>query len=215
MAKKTSSKKSGPPRKSSSTVKREKSLKTSTRTTVQKKKAPAESANRAAKARRQKSREAVALYEKALKTLQRRNLLTASDLFQKLIDDFPEERELHERSRRYLAVCRRGSNPAPNPKTFEERVYAATLALNAGSSDEALQYLKAALVEQPDNDHVQYMLAVTRAVGGERSAAVTHLGRAIELNPDNRFLARNEPSFAALRDEDTFWQVVCSSSRPD
>ena len=136
---------------------------------------------------------------------------TASDLFQRVIDDFPAERELHERSRRYLEVCRRELIPEPTPKSFEERVYAATIALNAGSPDDALRHLEEALAEQPDSDHVQYMLAVTRAVDGENSAAVSHLRRAIELNPDNRFLARNEPGFEALQDEETFRQAVGST----
>ena len=177
-----------------------------------KKRAPkAESVNRAAEARRKRSREAVGLYEKALKALQRRKISTASDLFQRVIDDFPAERELHERSRRYLEVCRRELTPSPTPESFEERVYAATLALNAGSADDALRHLEEALAEQPDSDHVQYMLAVTRAVDGENSAAVSHLRRAIELNPDNRFLARNEPSFEALQGEETFRQAVGST----
>ncbi len=175
-----------------------------------KREAQSRSVNRAAEARRKRSREAIGLYEKALKALQRRNVSSASDLFQRVLDDFPEERELHERCRRYLEVCRRELTPEPKPQTFEERVYAATLALNAGSPGDALRHLEAALAEQPDSDHVQYMLAVTRAVDGEHSAAVTHLQRAIELNPDNRFLARNEPSFDTLQDEETFQLAVGS-----
>ena len=55
---------------------------------------------------------------------------------------------------------------------------------------------------------MQYLLAVTKAVAGEHSTAVIHLQRAIELNPDNRFLARNEPSFETLQDEDSFQKLV-------
>lgn len=162
----------------------------------------------AAEARRKKSLEAITVYEKALKALQQRNLSTASDLLQKVIGDYPEERELHERSRRYLEVCRRVSEPKPTPQTPEELVYAATLALNDGAPHEALRHLEAALSERPDSDDVQYLLAVTKAVAGEHSTAVIHLQRAIELNPDNRFLARNEPSFETLQDEDSFQKLV-------
>ena len=99
---------------------------------------------------------------------------------------------------RYLEVCARETTPDPTPETPEERVYAATLALNAGAPDKALEHLAAAAASEPDSDHVHYMLAVARAAAGETKAAVTHLHRAIELNPDNRFLARNEPSFETL-----------------
>ena len=210
MAKKASAKKQSRSTKPASSAKRKnpKRAAPARKRSKKKKSAGDQLANRAAQARRKKSLEAIALYEKALKALQRRDLSTASNLFQRVIDDFPEERELHERSRRYLEVCRRGSAPKPTPQTLEERVYAATLALNAGAPDEALRHLEAALSERPDSDDVQYMLAVANAADGEHSAAVTHLQRAIELNPDNRFLARNEPSFEALQDEVSFQQLV-------
>lgn len=165
---------------------------------------------RAAEARRKKHLKAVELYEQALETLQRRELKVAARRFQKVIDDFPDERELHERSRRYLQVCERSTAPAPAPKTVEERVYAATLALNAGSEQEALEHLEAAVSEDPDSEQVQYMLAVARAAAGDEKVAVTHLLRAIELNPDNRFLARREPIFEALQEDEAFNQLLTS-----
>lgn len=163
---------------------------------------------RAAEARRKKTLKAVAMYERALETLQRRRLSTAAALFRRVVDEFPDERELHERCHRYLEVCARETTPAPTPKTLEERIYAATLALNAGAQDKALEHLEAAVAEEPDSDHVQYMLAVARAAAGETTTAVTHLHRAIELNPDNRFLARHEPSFETLNENAAFRKAL-------
>ena len=174
-------------------------------------KGTAAAAARAAAARRKKQLKAVELYERALEALQRRDLSVAANRFEKVIRAFPEERELHERSRRYLQICERQRAPAPAPKTLDERVYAATLALNAGSEQEALRHLEAALAEAPDSEQVQYMLAVARAAAGDESTAVTHLHRAIELNPDNRFLARHEPSFELLHDHEAFQQMLASS----
>lgn len=143
---------------------------------------------------------AVAAYERAVEALQRRRFRTAAARFQRVIDNFPDEAELHERSRCYLAVCERESLPRPPaPATVEDRLLAATVALNSGSRGEALRHLNAAAKERPDSDHVQYMLAVARADGGDAAAAAGHLLRSIELNPDNRFLARTEPSFDQLR----------------
>jgi len=164
----------------------------------------------AAELRRKKHLRAVGLYEQALEALQRRALKVAATRFRKLISAFPEELELHERSRRYLEICERHTAPSPTPTTLEERVYAATLALNAGSETEALQHLEAALAEAPDSEQVQYMLAVAQAAAGDRASAVTHLHRAIELNPDNRFLARHESSFEALQKDDAFQQMLAS-----
>ena len=144
---------------------------------------------------------ALATYERAVKALQQRRYTQAAAHFRKVLDNFPDESELHERSRRYLAASERASQPSPTPETVEDRLYAATLALNSGLQDEALRYLNVCAKERPDSDHVQYMLAVARADAGDLPAAAGHLLRAIELNPDNRFLARNEPSFDRLRDD--------------
>ena len=143
--------------------------------------------------------QALGVYERAVTALQQRRYKQAAAHFRKVIDNFPDEPELHERSRRYLAACERASQPSPTPETVEDRLYAATLALNSGLQDEALQYLTVCARERPDSDHVQYMLAVARADAGDLSSAASHLLRAVELNSDNRFLARNEPSFDRLR----------------
>ena len=167
-------------------------------------------ANRAAEARRRESLKAVGIYEKALHALQERRLGLAAALFRKVIERFPEERELHERSRRYLEVCKRQSTPAPKPVTLEEQVYAATLALNNGAAQDALGHLEAAAAREPDNEQVQYMLALALAVSGDEATAVSHLQRAVELNPDNRFLARHEPSFETMLENELFQWILAT-----
>ena len=175
-----------------------------------KKKAAEPTPSPQAQARQDAYLAAVKQYEQALEALQRRKFDKAATGFRQVIDDYPEERELHERSRLYLQVCDRQSQPAPVPKTVEERVYAATLALNAGSQDEALEHLEAALKKNPDSDHVQYMLALAQAAGGDAQAAASHLLRSIELNPDNRFLARAESSFDLLREDEAIQEALRS-----
>ena len=152
---------------------------------------------------------AIHLYEQALEALRAGRFQKAATNLRQIIDEFPEEPELHERCQLYLKVCKRGSEPqAPQPRTLKEHVYAATLALNAGAEDEALRHLTAAGEQDPANDHVHYMLAVARALRGETNASVEHLRRAIELNPDNRLLAIQEPDFDPLRSEKVFQNVV-------
>ena len=66
------------------------------------------------------------------------------------------------------------------------------------------------MTRDPDSEQVHYMLAVARAASGDKPTAVTHLHRAIELNPDNRFLARHEPSFEELEEDEAFRQMVAT-----
>src|SRR5437667_364161 len=87
--------------------------------------------------------EAVAIYEQGLTALQRHDFPTAAELFESVLRLYPEERELHERVRLYLNVCKRHVKPREDaPQTLEERLYAATLAFNGGRYDEAILHLR-------------------------------------------------------------------------
>jgi tetratricopeptide (TPR) repeat protein len=132
--------------------------------------------------------------------LQGHDYSRASSILRSVLSRYPDERELHERVRLYLNVCERHMAPrAASPATPEERVFAATLAVNAGNYDEALDHLRTATAEAPEHDHALYMLASVLALRDDVEAAVPLLLRAIELNPDNRALARHDPDLDALR----------------
>jgi tetratricopeptide (TPR) repeat protein len=149
--------------------------------------------------------EAVALYERGLEALQRHDFAGAIALFESVLRLYPEEKELHERVRLYLNICQRQATPKEAaPQTQEERLYAATLAINGGRYDQAIANLRLVRDEDPDNDHALYMLAVAHAQRGEPAEAIAHLERAIALNPENRALAKSDPDLEPLRADDAF-----------
>ena len=149
--------------------------------------------------------EAVALYERGLATLQRHDYNGAADIFESVLRQYTEEKELHERVRSYLNICRRQAAPREaTPKSVDERLYAATLSINGGRYDEAITHLRLVRDEDPDNDHALYMLAVAHAQRGEHTEAIAHLERAIALNPENRAVARQDPDLEPLRADDSF-----------
>jgi len=149
--------------------------------------------------------EAVALYERGLEALQRHAFGDAADLFDSVLRQYPEEKELHERVRLYLNICQRQATPKEAaPQTQEERLYAATLAINGGRYDQAIANLRLVRDEDPDNDHALYMLAVAHAQRGEPAEAIAHLERAIAMNPENRALAKSDPDLEPLRGDDAF-----------
>ncbi len=161
---------------------------------------PATGLREAIKAPRPEYLEAVALYEQGVAALQAHEYSRASSVLRAVLARYPAERELHERVRLYLNVCDRHMAPrAASPSTPEERVFAATLAINAGNFDEALEHLRTASKEAPDHDHALYMLASVLALRDEVDAAVPFLLRAIELNSDNRAMARHDPDLEPLR----------------
>lgn len=149
------------------------------------------------------------VYERGVRAVQQKRYVEAAELLRAVIDGYPDEKELHERAQIYLNVCRRQQGPPDaTPKTFAERVYAATLAINAGAYGDGLARLEELSAESPDNDHVQYMLAVVRSLGGEVGLACQHLRRAVELNAENRVLARHDADLEPLRRDPRFRQIV-------
>lgn len=149
--------------------------------------------------------EAVAIYERALEALQRHEYQTAGDMLESVLQTYPEEKELHERVKLYLNICRRQAAPREaTPQTIDERLYASTLAINSGKYDDAIVHLRLVRDEDPDNEHALYMLAVAHAQRGEHAEAVAHLERAISLNPENRAQARRDPDLEPLHDDEAF-----------
>jgi len=153
--------------------------------------------------------DAVALYEQGLEAIQRHDYNRAVALLNSVLEEYPEEKELHERVRLYLSICARQAAPRePVPQTVEEMLYAATLAINGGRYDEAISHLRLVRDEDPDNDHALYMLGVAHAQRGEHAEAVAHLERAIAINPENRAMARRDPDLEPIREDDAFRGAV-------
>lgn len=159
--------------------------------------------------------EAVALYEQGVQALQRHRYQEAEQLLTSVLTRFPEEKELHERVRLYLNVCRRQATPKErSPETVDQRLYAATLSINEGRYDDAISHLRLVRDEDPDNDYALYMLAVAHAQRGEHAEAVAHLERSIALNPENKALARRDPDLDSLRADESFHATLESPARP-
>jgi tetratricopeptide (TPR) repeat protein len=126
-----------------------------------------------------------------------------------VVQRYPEERELLERARLYLRVCERELAQRPaGPQTAEERIYTATVALNAGDYDSALAQLRKVLDGNPDNDHAHYILSVALTERREYSSALEHLKNAVALNAENRSLALQDPDLEALRFVEGFRRAV-------
>jgi tetratricopeptide (TPR) repeat protein len=166
---------------------------------------PGPTAPTAVPVRRSTSADAVALYERALEALQHHEYAPAASLLESVLRQYPDEKELHERVRLYLNICQRQATQRETaPQTIDERLYAATLAINGAKYDQAIAHLRLVRDEDPDNDHALYMLAVAHAQRDEHAEAVAHLERAIALNPENRALARHDPDLEPLRDDEAF-----------
>jgi len=133
-----------------------------------------------------------------MRALQEHRFQEAAETFRAVLVQYPEEKELNERVRLYLTLCERHLQSAPEPKTLEERLYAATLAINAGDGDTAVRHLGEVVAQDPDHDGALYMLGVAHALKDDAKAALAYLQRAIQQNPDNRALALQDGDLERL-----------------
>lgn len=155
------------------------------------------------------------MYERGVQFLQARKYKEAADALKAVIAQFPEEKELHERALLYIRVCERGIAATPQkPESAEERVYAATLAINNGSLDQAIAILAAVIQKDPENDHATYMMGVAQALKGNTESALQHLARSMALNRENRDLAFKEPDLEALRRTDEMKALLAFPPAP-
>ena len=153
--------------------------------------------------------EAVSLFERAMQALQRHEYTAAADAFRGLISDYPREGALCERSLVYVALCERELTRRPvEPRTTEERLTAATAALNNGDDDQAESLARAVLSDAPQHDLALYLLAAVEARRGATDEALQFLGRAMAVNPEIRAQARHDADFEDLRDMDAFRDLI-------
>jgi tetratricopeptide (TPR) repeat protein len=104
-----------------------------------------------------------------------------------------------DKARSYASVCeRRTSRVEIHLSTAEDHFNYGVERMNARDLERALHHLSEALAKQPKGDHILYTLALCCGIAGDGDGACENLKRAIELEPRNRILARQDPEFTGL-----------------
>jgi tetratricopeptide (TPR) repeat protein len=147
-------------------------------------------------------------------SLQRHDFDAAAEAFGSLLERFPRERALGDRARVFLELCGRARRERPTPpQTREERLTAATAALNNGNEDEAERLARSVLAENPEVELALYLLAAVAARRGLADLAMQYLSQAIAVSPEVSAQARQDPDFAILRGLPAFRELTEASSR--
>jgi tetratricopeptide (TPR) repeat protein len=153
--------------------------------------------------------QAVKLFQQALEYLHGRQYAAAAEGFRALLDRFPGERALLDRSRVYLELAERELNRRDvTPRTIEERVTAATAAMNNDHDVEAERLVRSVLADDPRHELALYLMAALEARRGDHDAAVTFLSRAISVSPEVRAQARLDSDFDPLRRLESFQALI-------
>ena len=142
-----------------------------------------------------------------MKMFHARKLREARDLFQQALEG--PEKDIANRSRMHIKMCdQRLQQPTVSLRSAEDYYNYGVALLNARNSAEAKIHLEKALEIAPDSDHIHYALALAQALSGDIVAAYANLNRAIELEPRNRILARQDADFAPLANQPPFQSLL-------
>jgi tetratricopeptide (TPR) repeat protein len=142
-------------------------------------------------------------FESAMRLFHARNLKEARELFQMAAQG--PERDVANRARLHASMCDRRLQQAPvNLGSAEEYYNYGIAVLNTRNAAEARVHLEKALQLSPGADHILYALALAQAMGGDFAAAYENLRRAIELEPRNRIMARQDADFSYLANQPPF-----------
>jgi tetratricopeptide (TPR) repeat protein len=149
----------------------------------------------------------LAVFEAAMKLFHARKLTEARVLFQQAAAG--AERDVAQRAQLHTAMCdRRLQQTTVSFGTAEECYNYGIALINARNVAEARTHLEKALAIAPGSDHIHYALALAQALAGDLANAHENLRRAIELEPRNRLLARQDADFAPLANQAPFRSLL-------
>lgn len=136
-------------------------------------------------------------YEQGVQLFSLRKLKDARERFMEAAKG--PAHHISDKARSYAQVCeRRMSTAEVKLSSAEDHFNYGVERLNARDVDVAKHHLGRALSLEPDADHVLYTLALCCGIAGDGNGACENLKRAIDLEPRNRILARQDPEFSAL-----------------
>ncbi len=137
------------------------------------------------------------LYESAVQLFAQRKLSDAREQFLEVVKG--PAPHISDKARSYAQVCERRLGASEvNLSTAEDHFNYGVERLNARDVELARHHLGRALSLEPDADHVLYTMALCCGFAGDGNGACENLKRAIDLEPRNRILARQDPEFSAL-----------------
>lgn len=119
--------------------------------------------------------------------------------------------EMAHAARQRARMCeQRLARMEPALSSAEDHYNYAVVLLNLRRWEQAEAHLHQALAENPRGDHIYYALAVCRCWRGDLEAAARFMRRAIEIQPQNAIVARNDPDLAPFAQQFPLVQVLSS-----
>jgi tetratricopeptide (TPR) repeat protein len=146
-------------------------------------------------------------YEEAYRLFRSQSYAQAKAAFERAIDG--PQRELTHNARLHVSMCERRMQSAQvDFSTAEDNYNYAIARLNTRDLPIARRHFEVALVMAPNGDHIFYGLALCCGLGGDYQGCYENLKRAIDLQPKNRLIARQDPDFNTIVQHPVFHQLL-------
>jgi len=157
------------------------------------------------KAKKDLYEQTLAAFELAAKAFRRDDCQKASELFEGFIEKYPGERELVDRARIYLAICRdKGKKDTIPLKEFEDFYELGVYRMNQGEFDEALKLFQKAQDKEPDSGKILYLIGKVHLKLGQPEKFFENLKSAVQKDKFVGVLAQNDPELEDVKDEKKF-----------
>jgi tetratricopeptide (TPR) repeat protein len=142
-------------------------------------------------------------YEQALRLLHEKEYRQASDLFTQIRRSAGAEVEV------LASIDGHLQQKETPPGTADALVDQGVVCHNAGDFERAMSCYQQALdlAHGGDDEYLRYAMAATQAAMGDTAKALQNLKKAVQLRGEMRFVARNDPDFAALTENPEFSEL--------
>jgi tetratricopeptide (TPR) repeat protein len=152
-------------------------------------------------------------WEQAVQLFTRRQFAEACELFREAAKG--PAANIADKARSYLQICeRKVAKREIEFQTAEDHFNYGVERLNARDIELARFHFGRALRLEPDADYILYTMALCCGLAGDGNAACENLKRAIDIEPRNRILARQDPEFSALAAQLPALRALLSADGP-
>jgi tetratricopeptide (TPR) repeat protein len=159
------------------------------------------------KAKKDEYQKALTVYSDAMKEFRKEKFEKASEMLANFLEKYSMEKELADRAKIYLAICRERATEKKESislKTAEDCYQHGVYKTNSGEFEEALKSLEKALKMTPDDGKIYYAMANLFCLMGQTDPCLENLKKAIQADKFFRILAQNETDFEPLWEDKKF-----------
>jgi tetratricopeptide (TPR) repeat protein len=157
------------------------------------------------KAKKDEYQKALVAYGQAMKEFHKGEFAKAAESLESFLEKFPNERELVDRAKLYLSICKaREKKETVHLKTFEDHYNQSVFRINKGEYEGALKLLEKALEMKTDEGKVFYLMADAYCKMGQVDTCLDYLKKAIQKDKYFRTLAQNESDFEPIWEDKKF-----------